>query len=128
MTDFVKKPCSNCPFRRDVRPYLTPERAREIAYAAANQYNDFPCHKTIKYDGDEDDYGRPTGDFSRAKTCAGFLTMRAQISGVEIDDFDGAYDACYESPLEMVMAYSAEWNKTHKQEHGKQKIDNEQNY
>ena len=30
---FVKKPCQHCPFRRDVKPFLTPERAEEIAGA-----------------------------------------------------------------------------------------------
>ena len=26
----LKSPCSNCPFRTDIRPYLRPDRAEEI--------------------------------------------------------------------------------------------------
>ena len=43
MTDFMKEPCKHCPFRRDVKPYLHPERAATIAYAAQNPYNSFYC-------------------------------------------------------------------------------------
>lgn len=76
--DFVKKPCKHCPYRNDVKPYLTLERTEELAYLPSNPYNDFLCHKTIEYDGYEDHQGRSTGDFEKSKTCAGFLTLRAQ--------------------------------------------------
>ncbi len=114
MSDFVKKPCKNCPFRNDVKPYLHPDRAAEIAYAAQNKYTDFTCHATIEYDGDEDHQGRPTGDFSKAKTCAGFLTLRAQ-SGEDVPEgFEPAWEMCYTDEHEMIETYEDEWNNTRK--------------
>ena len=51
----MEKACAHCPFRVDVRPFLHPERAAEIAYSAHNRYSDFPCHKTVDYDNDSDE-------------------------------------------------------------------------
>lgn len=114
MDSFVKKPCKHCPFRIDVKPFLHPNRAAEIAYATQNKYNDFTCHASIEYDGDEDHQGRPTGDFSRALTCAGFLTLRAQN---DIDDvpegFEPAWEMIYTDPTEMIWAYEEEWELNH---------------
>lgn len=45
MSDYVKKPCINCPFRNDVKPYLHPERASDLAYSASNPYEVF-CNQT----------------------------------------------------------------------------------
>jgi len=111
MTDFVKKPCKNCPFRSDVKPFLHPERAAEIAYATQNTFADFTCHSTIEYDGCEDIQGRATGDFSKAKTCAGFLTLRAQEGEYTPEGFEPDWESCYVSPSEMIDAYEEEWNK-----------------
>jgi hypothetical protein len=111
MSDFVKKPCKNCPFRNDVKPYLHPDRAEELAYLAQNPYSDFTCHATIEYDGDEDHQGRPTGDYSKAKTCAGFLTLRAQDGEDVPDGFEPSYDICYSDAYEMIEAFEDEWNK-----------------
>jgi hypothetical protein len=114
MSNFVKKPCKSCPFRLDVKPFLHPNRVEEIAYSAQNPYSDFTCHSTIEYDGDEDDLGRPTGDFSGSKTCAGFLTMRAQDGQDEDflpEGFVPSWDLCYTDPYEMVDAYTEEWEK-----------------
>lgn len=46
-------PCSNCPFRNDIKPYLYKERIAEIL----NSLNrgQFPCHKTVSQE-DEDPY------------------------------------------------------------------------
>lgn len=115
MSDFVKKPCKNCPFRNDVRPYLHPERAAEIAYAAQNPFSNFTCHSTIEYDGDEDIQGRSTGDFSRAKTCAGFLTLRAQEGEDVPEGFTPSWEICYTDAYEMTDAYEEQWNKEHEQ-------------
>lgn len=49
----VVRPCAHCPFRTDVRPYLRPERARDIA-GALLAGEDFPCHATIDYSGSAD--------------------------------------------------------------------------
>jgi hypothetical protein len=112
--DFVKKPCKHCPFRSDVKPYLHPNRAAEIAYASENPYSDFPCHNTIEYDGDEDECGRSTGDFSKTKTCAGFLTLRAQSGGAIPDGFEPSWDVCYTDTYDMIQSYDDEWNEREK--------------
>lgn len=109
MSDFVKKPCKNCPFRNDVKPYLHPDRAADIAYSASNKYSNFICHSTIEYDGDEDIQGRSTGDFSKAKTCAGFLTLRAQEGYDVPKGFTPSWDICYTDTFEMTEAYEEEW-------------------
>ena len=109
MSDFVKKPCKTCPFRNDVKPFLHPERAAEIAFSAANPYSDFLCHNTFEYDGDEDHQGRPTGDFSKSKTCAGFLTLRAQEGEDVPDGLEPSWELCYTDSWEMVDAYEQEW-------------------
>jgi len=110
MSYYVKKPCKNCPFRNDVKPYLHPRRAEELAYLTTNSYNSFTCHSTIEYDGDEDEYGRPTGDFSRQKTCAGFLTLVSNEDGFIPDGFEPSYDICYTDAFEMIQAYDEEFN------------------
>lgn len=109
MSNFVKKPCKNCPFRSDVKPFLHPDRASEIAYSAQNPYSDFTCHSTIEYDGDEDDFGRATGDFSKSKTCAGFLTLRAQNGENIPDGFEPSWELCYTDDWDMIQAYEDEW-------------------
>lgn len=101
MSDFVKKPCAQCPYRKDVKPYLTPERGEELAYAATNPYNTFHCHKTLESD-DDDTY---VGD--KSKICAGFLTLQHHENGKTFYDDQGfqrsenVYEDCYE----MIDAY-----------------------
>lgn len=41
----IKKPCALCPFRRDVRPFLS-RRAASIASELRNDHNWFACHET----------------------------------------------------------------------------------
>jgi len=108
--DFMKKPCKHCPFRRDVRPFLTTARAEEIAYAATNPYSTFACHKTTEYDEDDDGNGEMlvTAD---SKECAGFLTMMANETGVnryEAEGFQPDYEGCYNEAYEMIDAYEEE--------------------
>jgi hypothetical protein len=43
----LKTPCAECPFRRDVHPYLTKGRAEEIASAVLHEDRTFACHKTV---------------------------------------------------------------------------------
>jgi hypothetical protein len=52
----LKRPCGECPFRSDIRPYLTLPRAREIALGVAGRGGGgrgfgpgitFACHKTV---------------------------------------------------------------------------------
>ena len=112
METFVKKPCKNCPFRNDVTPYLHPERAEKLAYAAQNPYNDFSCHKTTEYAEDLEDM--VVGE--RTLTCAGFLTLMAQIGEYEYipEGFEPSYDICYIDEYDMIQAYEQEWEKRNK--------------
>lgn len=106
---FMKVPCKDCPFRIDKTPYLRPDRAAEIAYAAQNPYNSFACHKTTEYN--ECIGGQQSTENS--KECAGFLTLRAQ--GVEDvpEGFEPSWELCYTDACEMIDAYEEEWNKKH---------------
>lgn len=100
MSEFMKKPCSSCPFRHDIKPFLHPERAYEIAIHSQNRYNSFTCHKTLDSD---------------RKECAGFLTMRANELG-EADVFEikqgfkPAYDLIFSEPYEMEEAAEEQWD------------------
>lgn len=109
MTRFCKKPCKHCPFRNDITPFLHPDRAADIAYSAENRYSDFPCHKTTEYDEEIDDGSMICND--KSKTCAGFLTLRAQSGLVTPDGFNPSWDICYTNPFEMYQAYDEEYNK-----------------
>lgn len=42
----LKTPCSSCPFRTNVEPYLTKARAKEISQLLLDDQS-FICHKTI---------------------------------------------------------------------------------
>lgn len=111
MSHYRKKPCSQCPFRRDVKPFLHPERAEEIADAASNPYNSFPCHKTLEHG--EDDEGSYTYAGAESQECAGFLTLRANELGEEShgipDGFEPSYKLVYIDSWDMVGAYDEAW-------------------
>lgn len=99
---FMKKPCKQCPYRNDVKPYLRPERGEELAYHANNQYNSFTCHKTLEHDESGDVF---KGENS--KECAGFLSLLASIHGEKYvpDGFVPDYENCYNDPSEMIEVY-----------------------
>ncbi len=63
----MRQPCPKCPFRSDVKPYITPTRAREILTGNA----EFACHATLDYaHDDEDGEGKET---PKTQHCAGVL-------------------------------------------------------
>jgi hypothetical protein len=66
-------PCSNCPFRTDIRPYLMPERVREIEQSLVHV--SFFCHKTTKHDADELDDGDVYTCKGGEMHCAGALIL-----------------------------------------------------
>ena len=71
---YMKKPCENCPFRKDSTgvKFLGRERAEEISLQ--NQQKGFVCHKTVDYSkGEKDDGGN-------RRQCAGALIL-AQKTG-----------------------------------------------
>lgn len=102
---YCKKPCKHCPYRNDVKPFLTPERGQELAYHAENPYNTFTCHKTTEHD-DESDEGEMLVT-EKSKECAGFLTMQISINGEEYkpEGFEPSYDICYEDTWQIIGAY-----------------------
>ena len=102
MSSYMKKPCQHCPFRVDVKPYLHPERAYEIANVAENPYSSFPCHKTTSRNDDGYLTERDT-----EKECAGMLTMRANSLGEESlpEGFVPSFEQCYSEPYDMYQAY-----------------------
>ncbi len=106
---FVKKPCKHCPFRHDVKPFLTAERGTELAFHVQNPYNSFPCHKTTEFDEDAN-FGE--GDMvvtEQSLECAGFLTLRAVELGEDTcpEGFIPSYDVVYPDSWDMVDAYEA---------------------
>lgn len=102
----MKKPCAHCPYRSDVKPYLTPERGEELAYIAQNPYNSFHCHKTTV----EDEYSEESEMMvaENSKMCAGFLTLMAQCGEDTPEGFEPSWELCYTDPYEMADAYSNE--------------------
>lgn len=115
----MKIPCKNCPFRKDVKPYLHPKRAEEIAYATQNPYQSFACHKTTVPSEDDGNEMLATDD---SKECAGFLTLRAQDGEYIPEGFEPAYEMCYTDVWKMVEAYEIQWNKQHNNEQRNIKI------
>lgn len=106
MSDFMKAPCKHCPFRNDVKPFMHPERAEELAYAAENKYSSFACHKTTEYNEYFDDMECT----ERSKECAGFLTLRAQLGEEVPEGFEPAWEICYVDTYDMIYAYEEAYN------------------
>jgi hypothetical protein len=108
--DFMKKPCAQCPYRRDVKPFLTTARAEELAYHATNPYNYFPCHKTTE-PGEDEEGNSDMYVTEASKQCAGFLTLMASETGdnrYEEEGFEPDYEGCYNEAYEMIAAYEEE--------------------
>lgn len=63
MNKDLSRPCRLCPFRNDIRGYLTRARVVEIA-SSVLRGDSFPCHKTVEYDDGE-------GDVTDSQQCAG---------------------------------------------------------
>jgi hypothetical protein len=98
---YMKEPCTHCPFRFDVKPFLHPKRGEELAYHAQNPYNSFPCHKTTAYDEHSEEM-RATVN---SKECAGFLTLQIN-EGASCPEGFTPSDKVYADVWEMVEAYS----------------------
>jgi hypothetical protein len=68
----LKKPCPLCPFRSDVKPYLSKPRVREILRALDR--SEFPCHETT---------GAKPGSATRSRAdemhCAGALILLEKV-------------------------------------------------
>jgi len=102
---YMKKPCANCPYRVDVKPYLTPARGEELADIACDPYNNFWCHTTTQ--SAEDDYGSEMVATEDSKVCAGFLSLQHNINGDTWYDDEGFKPSplVYEDHYQMYEAY-----------------------
>jgi hypothetical protein len=103
-------PCKQCPFRRDVRPFLRPARAAQLASYAKRGIT-FLCHETT----------RETGDGTE-KHCAGKLVLARKLDrlyhdqlvrvgerlGADFDKVVDPLDVVYDTPKEMIEAYRKE--------------------
>jgi len=81
----MKRPCQDCPFRRDIDGFLTAGRAAEIAAGMLRDNTTFQCHKTLNWysssdededeNEDEDGQGRcqSTQESEQSEHCAGAL-------------------------------------------------------
>lgn len=88
----LKKPCKDCPFRNDIHPFLSRERAEEIA--SSLERHTFPCHKTVDYSHDDDEgAGRV---HSNSQHCAGAMIMLEKMEApsqmMRIAERLGVYD------------------------------------
>ena len=109
MSHYMKKPCEHCPFRNDVKPFLHPERAEEIANSTSNPYNSFPCHKTTVPDEDSEENQMLVTD--KSKECYGFMAIQINENGNEPEDWSWEYaDKIYPDAWSMIDAYQEQWN------------------
>lgn len=102
----LSKPCGHCPFRSDITPYISTERAEEICNAVLKEDKTFRCHETL---------GRIIGNH-----CAGALILTTKEDAPnqmqQVAERLGLYDRSkldlespvYSSHNEMVEAHKRE--------------------
>lgn len=111
---YMKEPCKHCPYRHDVKPFLTPERGEQLAYHAQNPYNTFTCHKTMEPGEEEDDeIGCEMVHAAHSKECAGFMSLQIN-EGMDCPEDFTPSDKAYGCVDDMIYAYEEEYYKTHK--------------
>src|ERR1700735_3121890 len=105
----LRRPCANCPFRNDIRPFIRSYRVEEIVRG------EFPCHKTTEFD-DEQELVNRDGEHH----CAGQLIMLEKMEQphqmMRICERLGLYDRTkldmtspvYEDVSEMLQAHEDE--------------------
>lgn len=69
------RPCKDCPFRTDVRAFLTTARAREICDSLIRQQATFSCHKLNEYGGDGE-----AREGASSQHCAGALIFLERMN------------------------------------------------
>lgn len=111
LTPVLTAPCENCPFRTDVRPYISAARAKTITDALLRGES-FPCHKTIDYRFSAK--GRVT---KNTKMCGGAAVMLAHMDQpnaiMQVAERLGCLDTenikknspVYKTPEEMIEAH-----------------------
>lgn len=72
----LKKPCGNCPFRKEGAIDLAPGRFQQIIVTlVSNDTQSFHCHKTVKRDDDGESIEHPGLRF-----CAGAMIYLEKIA------------------------------------------------
>lgn len=66
----LKRPCKDCPFRKDHHGFLDRERAREIAHELVDLQRTFSCHKTNILSDEESEEGEAEVS-AEPQHCAG---------------------------------------------------------
>jgi len=72
----LRKPCPHCPFRNDIKPYLTPERVEEIQDGLYR--GTFACHDTTVCSDNGDDDGEMV-ETKDSQHCAGALILKEKL-------------------------------------------------
>lgn len=75
----LKRPCSQCPFRTDILPFLRPDRVKEICLELLINQGTFSCHKTNEMLDDEQGEGI-TVETQDSQHCAGAVIFLEQQS------------------------------------------------
>lgn len=101
----MKQPCKHCPYRKDVKPYLHPERGEELAYHVQNPYNTFHCHKTTVSDEEFGGEGDEMVVTEESKKCAGFITLQIN-EGMNCPEGFTPSEDVYDNIYDMIYAYS----------------------
>lgn len=119
----MKKPCKDCPFRRDVPAYLNGPRCQEIIRSITSQDGQFPCHKTTVHDGD----GDYVPQFKGEQHCAGAMILLEKLDQpnqiMRIAERVGSYhrdELDMEAPVfdtaEEFIRHHAEWDEDYEPE------------
>lgn len=111
-------PCKNCPFRKDVEPFLSKERAQEIL-RQLELGESFSCHETVDYSDpieiDEDGNERNWGGNRRQCAGATWVLLKTQnpnqlmqlgerLLGIDWKAVMRNGDVVFDSPQEMIDA------------------------
>lgn len=105
------RPCKDCPFRTDIKAFLTPARAREICDSMIQRQMTFSCHKLNEF---RDNGEVVEGD--KAQHCAGALIFLERLNRpnqmMRIAQRLGMYDSTkldmdapiFRTPSQMIAA------------------------
>lgn len=119
----LKSPCTQCPFRSDITPFITGERADEIVNAVLVEEKTFTCHKALNGEWNDSTIGEGEECYSPSAKdihCAGALVLITRNGAphrmLQLAERLGLYDPSdlnmaapvYESGSAMIEAHFAE--------------------
>jgi hypothetical protein len=103
--NYMKKTCGKCPYRKDVKPFLTPQRGEELALHALRRYGSFSCHRTTEDDIDNEGNSIKK-ETDKSKECAGYLTLKiAELGSEFIPEGFVPSETVYEDVMQMIDSY-----------------------